>query len=272
MKDLSNRVVLVTGASGGLGEACAMAFAAEGCDLVLAARRADELERVAARIRALGRTALAVPTDVATESQVRELADKAFAAFGKVDIVICNAGIGWTGPTHRMDHDDWGKVLGVNLYGVIDVIRFFTPPMIARRDGHIVIMSSAFGITGIPFGTLYSTSKSALIALGECLRSEMYRHRIGVTTICPGLIESDLIKNTHFKNVDEKARALSNMVKPMPADKFALRVVAAVRKNKGLVVITGLANCMWYAKRISQRFYELISLLVAISTQKHVES
>jgi len=272
MKDLSNRVVLVTGASGGLGEACAMAFAAEGCDLVLAARRADELERVAARIRTLGRKSLVVPTDVAVESQVKELADKAFAAFGKVDIIICNAGIGWTGPTHRMDHDDWGKVLGVNLYGVIDMIRFFSPPMIARRDGHIVIMSSAFGLTGIPFGTLYSTSKAALIGLGECLRSEMHRHRIGVTTICPGLIESDLIKNTHFKNVDEKARALSNMIKPMPADKFARRVVASVRKNKGLVVITLLANFMWYSKRLSQRFFELISLLVALMTQKHVES
>lgn len=271
MKNLQGRVVLVTGASGGLGEACALAFAEEGCDLVLAARRADELERVAQKIRSRGRKALAVPTDVAVESQVRTLADKSLAAFGRVDIVICNAGIGWTGPTQRMDHADWDKVLGVNLYGVIDVIRFFSPAMIERRDGHIVIMSSAFGLTGIPFGTLYSASKSALIGLGECLRSEMHRYNIGVTTVCPGLIESDLIRNTHFKHVDEQARSLSNMVKPMPADKFARIVVSSVRRNRGLIVITPLAKFLWYSKRISQRLFELISLFIARKTQKHVQ-
>ncbi len=271
MKNLEGRVVLVTGASGGLGEACALAFADEGCDLVLAARRKEELEKVAEKIRVRGRKSLVVPTDVAVESQVRTLADKSFTAFGQVDIVVCNAGIGWTGPTHRMDHVDWDKVLGVNLYGVIDVIRFFSPPMVERRDGHIVIMSSAFGLTGIPFGTLYSASKSALIGLGECLRSEMRRYHIGVTTVCPGLIESDLIKNTHFKHADERARALSNMVKPMPANKFARIVVASVRRDRGLVVVTPLAKLLWYSKRLSQRLFEMISLFVAMKTQKHIQ-
>ncbi|MDT8273838.1 MAG: SDR family NAD(P)-dependent oxidoreductase, partial [Desulfomonilia bacterium] len=140
-----------------------------------------------------------------------------------------------------------------------------------QRHGHVVIISSIFGITCIPFGTLYASSKAALIALGECLRSELRRYHVGVTTVCPGYIESDLITNTRFKKVDEEARALAQLVKPMPVENCVRIIIRAVRKNKGVIVITGLAKFFWYCKRLSQRLYECTSLIIALSTQRHVK-
>ena len=187
MKDLIGKVVLITGASGGIGKAVALALADEGCDVVLCARREKELNEVADAIRKKGRRALVVPTDVAIEEQMKDLAKKAFKEFGKVDIVFCNAGIGWTGPTHLMTKADWDTVYNVNFFHVIYAMQLFVPPMVERREGHFVINASAFGLTGIPFGTLYASSKSALIMLGECLRSELASSNVGVTTISPGL-------------------------------------------------------------------------------------
>jgi NAD(P)-dependent dehydrogenase (short-subunit alcohol dehydrogenase family) len=116
MKDLKGRVVLITGASGGIGKAFALAVADEGCDVVLCARREKELNEVVAAIRKKGRKALVVPTDVAVAEQMKDLAKKAFKEFGKVDIVFCNAGIGWTGPTHLMTKTDWDTVYNVNFF------------------------------------------------------------------------------------------------------------------------------------------------------------
>jgi NADP-dependent 3-hydroxy acid dehydrogenase YdfG len=272
MKDLIGKVALITGASGGIGKAVALALADEGCDVVLCARREKELNEVADAIRKKGRRTLVVQTDVAVEEQMKDLAKKAFKDFKKVDIVFCNAGIGWTGPTHLMTKADWDTVYNVNFFHVIYAMQLFVPPMVERREGHFVINASAFGLTGIPFGTLYASSKSALIMLGECLRSELASSNVGVTTISPGLIESDLIANTTFKKVDEEARGLSAMVTPMPVEKCVQKIIKAIKKNKGLVVITALANALWYIKRLSQRFYELVSLMVANKTSKYVHN
>jgi 3-oxoacyl-[acyl-carrier protein] reductase len=272
MKNLKGKTVLITGASGGIGKACALAFADEGCNCVICARRADELEKLAEMIRKKGVRALAVPTDVSDEKQIKALAKKAYAEFGTIDILMCNAGIGWTGPTHLMERADWDAVFGVNFFGTIYCIRNFVPSMVKRREGHVVIVSSAFGLTGIPYGTLYSSSKSALIGLGECLRSELSNSGVGVSTMCPGLIDTNLIANTNLKMVNEKARSLSAMVKPMPVDKYARIVVKSVKKNRGLVVSTALAKAFWITKRASQRLYEFISLLVARSTHKYILS
>lgn len=271
MKDLKDKVVVITGASGGIGKACALAFAEEGCHVVVCARRRDELEKVASEIRAKGRKALAIPTDVSNENQVKAMATETFKQFGRVDILVCNAGFGWTGPTHLMERSDWDKVFNTNFFGVVHCIRHFAPQMTREERGHIVIISSIFGITCIPFGTLYASSKAALIALGECLRSELRRYHVGVTTVCPGYIESELITNTHFKKVDEEARSLAALVKPMPVEKCTRLIIRAVKKNQGVIVITLLAKFFWLCKRLSQRLYERISIIITLATQKYVD-
>ena len=137
MKNLQGRVVMVTGASGGIGRATALAFADEGCDVVICARREGELNDVADQIRAKGRRALAVPTDVGKEEDVKSCAEKAFAEFGKVDIAFSNAGIAVNAQSHLLEKADWEKTMNANFYGAVHVVRYFVRPMVERKEGHL---------------------------------------------------------------------------------------------------------------------------------------
>ncbi|MGD0280034.1 MAG: SDR family NAD(P)-dependent oxidoreductase [Smithella sp.] len=270
MKNLRGKTVLITGSGGGIGRALAMEFALQGCSLVLCDINSDAVNETARKLIETGTDTLAFITDVSKEDEVRSLSEKLKAADVKVDIIVCNAGIGWTGPTYLMDRADWERVMGVNFYGVVHFIRHFVPAMTGRKDGHVVIISSIFGITGLPYGTLYASSKAALVALGECLRAELSFHDIGVTTICPGLIETGLISSTFFKGVDEKARELPARIRTMPADKCARVIVKSVRKNRGIVVITGLAKSIWIVKRLSQRMFEYMQTRIAGETNDYI--
>ncbi len=257
MKNLQGRVAMVTGASGGIGKATALAFADEGCDVVICARREAELEEVADQIRAKGRRALAVPTDVGKEEDVEALSKKAFAEFGKVDIAFSNAGIALNAQTHLLEKADWEKVMNVNFYGAVHVVRHFVRPMVERREGHLVVNSSGFGLTGAPYNTTYSTSKFALVGMTECLRAEVAQHNVGVTTLCGGVVETDIFKNAELKGFDEKARDALNMFKGMTPDKFARIVIKAVKKNKGFVITDAMTKYSHMFKRYSPGLFEL---------------
>ena len=267
MKNIRGKTVLITGLGGGIGRALAMEFALQGCSLVLCDINSDAVNETARKLIETGTDALAFITDVSKEDEVRSLSEKLKVADIKVDIIVCNAGIGWTGPTHLMDRADWERVMGVNFYGAVHFIRHFVPSMTGRKEGHVVIISSIFGITGLPYGTLYASSKAALVALAECLRAELSFHNIGVTTIYQGLIETGLISSTYFKGVDEKARELPARIRAMPADKCARVIVRSVRKNKGIVVITGLAKCIWTVKRLSQGMFQFMQKRIAGETR-----
>jgi NAD(P)-dependent dehydrogenase (short-subunit alcohol dehydrogenase family) len=271
MKNLKGRVAMITGASGGIGRATALAFADEGCDVVICARRKAELEQVADQIRAKGRQALAVPTDVGKEEEVEALANRAFAEFGKVDIAFSNAGIALNAQTHLLEKADWEKVMNVNFYGAVHVVRHFVRPMVERREGHFVVNSSgfgltgapynttysSFGLTGAPYNTTYSTSKFALVGMTECLRAEVAQHNVGVTTLCGGVVETDIFKNAELKGFDDKARDALNMFKGMSPEKFAQIVVKAVKKNKGFVITDAMTKYSHMFKRYSPGLFEL---------------
>ncbi len=270
MKNLRDKVVLITGAGGGIGRALAHAFAAEGCGLVLCDKNQAAVRAAAAEVEKSGARALALRVDVSDEKQVAGVVIKSAGAFPRIDIVVCNAGIGWTGPTHLMSRKDWDTVFNVNFFGVVNFIRQFVPGFIERRQGHVVITSSIFGITGLPYGTLYAASKAALIALGECLRSELSFYGIGVTTVCPGLIATDLTATTRFKGVDEAARELPSKIRAMSPEKCAAIIVRSVKRNRGVVVITLLAKIQWGIKRLSQRLYEFESRKIAGATKDYI--
>jgi NAD(P)-dependent dehydrogenase (short-subunit alcohol dehydrogenase family) len=257
MKNLKDRVVLVTGASGGIGRAAALAFAEEGSDVVLCARREAELERVAEEIRRKGRQALAVRADVAIEDDIKRLAEKAFERFGKVDVAFSNAGIALNGQTHLLEKADWEKVMNVNFYGAVHVFMYFVRPMVERREGHFVVNSSGFGLTGAPYNTLYSTSKFALVGMTECLRAELAQYHVGVTTLCGGVVQTDIFRNAELKGFDEKARDVFNFFRGMTPEKFAQIVVKAVKKNKGFVITDGMTRYSYLLKRCSPALFEL---------------
>lgn len=257
MKNLTDRVVMVTGATSGIGKACALAFADEGCDLVICGRRESLLDEVAGQIKAKGRRVLAVPVDVGKEEDVKAMAEKAFAEFGKVDIAFSNAGIALNAQTHLLEKADWEKVMNTNMYGAVHVIRYFVRPMVERREGHLVVNSSGFGLTGAPYNTLYATSKFALVGMTECLRAEVAQYNVGVTTLCGGVVNTDIFTNAELKGFSEKSRDALKYFKGMAPEKFAQIVIKAVKKNKGFLITDGMTKYSYAFKRMSPALFDV---------------
>ena len=271
MRKLKGRVVMITGASSGIGRACAIAFAKEGCDLVICARRQKELDEVAAEIKAMGRKVLAMSVDVSKEEEVKKLAEAAFKQFGKVDIAMSNAGIAMPGLTPDLEKADWERFMNTNFYGCIHVVRYFVPPMIKRKEGHLIVNSSGWGLMGMPYNTLYVTTKHALIGYSECLRAEIAQYNVGVTTLAAGVVKTDIFVKAELKGFKESARDLATRAPGMTPAGFAKKVIRGVKWNRGLEVITILSKVTWYFKRAFPRTFEFFLALVARMSNRYLD-
>jgi short-subunit dehydrogenase len=182
---LRGRAAVITGASSGIGKAAAEALAREGVRVTLGARRADRLEAVADAIRRSGGDAQAVPTDVADPVAVQRLIAEAQRAYGRLDIALLNAGIGYFGPVDSTPVDEAHRLLDINLFGTLHGIQAAVPVMREQGSGHIIIVSSVSGKRATPGSGLYAATKSAQISLAESLRLEVRRAGIQVSVICP---------------------------------------------------------------------------------------
>lgn len=196
-------VVLITGASQGTGRATALRFAREGYDAVLAARQPDRLEAAAQAVRNAGRRAIAVPTDVGDASQVQQLAARALAEFGQVDVLVNNAGICLTGPLADTDLGDWERLLRTNLWGCIHTLHALLPQFLARGSGAIVNVGSFGGKMPLPDMAAYCASKYAVAGLTETLRLELTPRGIRVCAVHPGVIASDFMERAEFRGATE---------------------------------------------------------------------
>jgi NAD(P)-dependent dehydrogenase (short-subunit alcohol dehydrogenase family) len=187
-----DRVVLVTGASSGIGRETALAFAAAGADVVLVARSADTLAKVAAAARKLGVKALAVPTDVTKQAAVQACFRKAIQRFGRIDVVVNNAGVLIAAPVPEIRAADLQKMLDVNLFGALWVMQAAVKTMRAQGGGHVVNVASLAGRRGFsPLGG-YSATKFALVGLTEALRTELVGEPICVSLVMPGVIDTPM--------------------------------------------------------------------------------
>ncbi len=184
-RSLANRVAVITGASSGIGKAAAEALAREGVRVVLAARRAERLEALAARIRQAGGDARAVPTDVTCEDQVHRLVQQAVDAFGRLDIVLINAGIGYFGLVETTPPSEARLLFETNVLSTLYGMQAAMPVMRRQGSGQIVIVSSVSGKRGTPGSGMYAGTKAAQISLAESLRLEARRAGIQVSVICP---------------------------------------------------------------------------------------
>jgi NADP-dependent 3-hydroxy acid dehydrogenase YdfG len=202
---LSDRVAIVTGASSGIGAATAELLALHGVAVVLAARRGDRIEMLAAQLVTVGRSALAVQTDVASRAAAENLVDRALAEFGRVDILVNNAGIMPLSPVRELRVDEWDRMIDVNVRGVLYCIAAVLPTMLERRSGHIVNVGSVAGRRPFPSGTVYSATKFAVRAISAGLRAELSpSDNIRVSDIEPGVVDTEL--GGHI--ADLKARAV----------------------------------------------------------------
>jgi len=187
---LKDKVTIVTGASSGIGRQIALTFAEEGASVVLAARREAKLQELAKDVLSRGGESFVVPTDVSQETQVRAMVSEVLRQFGRVDILVNDAGMGHWGPVVDFKTEDWDEVFNVNAKGTFLCCREVLPTMVEQKRGRIINISSDAG--KIPFAecSAYCAAKAAVIAFSRCLALETLPHNVGVHVICPGYVDT----------------------------------------------------------------------------------
>lgn len=221
---ISGKVIVITGASSGLGEAAARLLSAEGATVVLGARRVDRIEALAASLTAHGAKALARSTDVTNPDQVKALVDAAVQKFGRIDVMINNAGLMPHSPLERLKIDDWNRTIDVNIKGVLYGIAAALPHMQRQKSGHIINVSSVAGHLVRPGGAVYSATKHAVRVITEGLRQEVKPYNIRSTIISPGAVATELPDSITEPDVAAGIKSFYEKY-AVPADSFA-RIVA----------------------------------------------
>jgi NAD(P)-dependent dehydrogenase (short-subunit alcohol dehydrogenase family) len=243
MQNLSGRVAVITGGASGIGLATARRLATEGMRIVLADIQQDALDKAVKEIQGSGAETLGVRTDVGDLEQVQALADRTFAHFGAAHLVFNNAGVAVFGPIQEMRHEDWEWVLRVDLWGVIHGVEAFVPRMIAQdQGGHVVNTASFAGLVPNEGLGVYCVAKYGVVALSECLARDLRAHGIGVSVLCPMVLQTNIEKSernrpaelggpqaSRPRTQEEQANLRGRVLSPELA---AEKVVNAVKKNE----------------------------------------
>ena len=224
---IKDKIVVVTGASSGLGEATARLLSAEGATVVLGARRAERLRTLAKELDARGRKALAMTTDVSQREQVKALVDAAAETYGRVDVMINNAGLMPQAPLERLKVDEWDRMIDVNIKGVLYGIAAALPQMQRQKAGHFINVSSVAGHRVGPGFAVYAATKYAVRALSEGLRQEVKPYNIRTTVISPGAVATELPDSVTDPDASKRIRTFYEQV-AVPADSFARAVAFAM--------------------------------------------
>lgn len=222
--NIKNKVVIITGASSGMGEAAAKHLATLGAVVVLGARRTEKIEKLAKEIEEAGGKALAVRADVTNLEQVKNLVDKAVQQFGRVDVILNNAGIMPLSPMDRINVEEWNTMIDVNIKGVLNGIAAVLPYMKEQKSGQIINTSSVAGHKVFTGSAVYSATKYAVRALTEGLRMEVKPYNIRTTIVCPGAVKTELLEHISEADIQQANKDYVGEVGISP-DSFA-RVVA----------------------------------------------
>jgi NADP-dependent 3-hydroxy acid dehydrogenase YdfG len=224
--NIEGKVVVITGASSGLGDATARHLSALGARVVLGARRADRLQALAAELNRGGK-ALAVATDVTDRDQVKRLVEAGVQAYGRIDVMVNNAGLMPQSMLERLKIDEWDRMIDVNIKGVLYGIAAALPHMTAQRSGHFINVSSVAGHKVRPGGTVYSATKHAVRVISEGLRQEVKPYNIRTTLVSPGAVDTELPDSITDPDVAVTMRKFYDDI-AIPADSFARAVVFAM--------------------------------------------
>jgi NADP-dependent 3-hydroxy acid dehydrogenase YdfG len=225
---LESKVALVTGASSGIGEATALALAAEGARVALAARRTDRLEDLVSRIKASGGEAFAIAADISDEAQAHQAVQSTYEHWNQLDILVNNAGVMLLSPISEANSADWRQMININLLGLMYTTQATIAIMKAQGGGHIVNLSSVAGRVANPNAAVYAATKFGVGAFSEGLRREVYKDKIRITLIEPGSTVTELLDHITNPTTKSQSLAMAGTMNRLQATDIAAAIVYAV--------------------------------------------
>ena len=254
-----DKVIWITGASSGIGEALAYGWSKMGARLILSARRESELERVKAACAHSDRCTIA-PLDLSRQEDIEAMADRMLQQFGAIDILVNNGGVSQRSLVIETDVAVDRRIMEVDYFSGVILTKKLLPAMVAKGSGHIVAISSIVGMFGFPLRSAYSAAKHAMHGFYETVWAELHTQGIRVTVVCPGRILTDVSLNALTKDGTPHGEMDHGQANGITAETCARKIIAAVRKNKKEVYIGKKDLLMIYFKRyIPWLYYRLVS-------------
>lgn len=268
MNSLKNKVIIITGASSGIGKALAEESVKSGMKVVLAARRLDIMETFTTEQQWNPDDFLLVKTDVAVESDCRRLIDQTVEKFGRIDILVNNAGVSMRALFTQLDLDVIRKLMDINFWGTIYCC-YYAMPWILKSNGSIVGVSSVAGYKGLPARTGYSASKFAIRGFLETLRAENLKNDVHIMNVCPGFTASNIRKTALNGNGNTQGESPRNENSMMTAQEVALHILKGIRKRKRTIILTNVGKL---TVLLSKFFPALVDKLVYKSLAKEPDT
>lgn len=244
MREIAGKTALVTGAGSGIGRETALLLAREGAQVIVCDINSDSLDAVRGEIDGISKCVLADRVDVASIDDMRTFASRVHSVVPAVDILVNNAGVGLMGTILSTTYEDWQWIIGINLWGVIHGCHLFTPKMVERgRGGHVVNVSSMLGFNPSPDIVGYSTAKFGVFGLSMCMRSDLKDHNIGVSVICPGVINTNITKTARITGHENAEQLRGKVVafydrRNYGPEKVARAIVKAIKRNTAIVPVS----------------------------------
>lgn len=271
VRRMHGRLAVVTGAGSGIGRETALLCARRGANLAICDINEAGLAETASVAARLGREVLSRTLDVSDRSQMKAFAGAVHERVAAVDLLVNNAGVGLGADFVDTPFADWDRIVAINLMGVVHGCHVFVPPMAARgQGGHVVNLSSAAGYFPNPSLGAYSATKFAVLGLSEALRIELRRHHIGVTAVCPGLINTPITRTTPLLGRAEAHRERVVRLyerRNYGPDRVAERILHGVQRNRAVMPVTVEAWTMWWLARFAPPLARLMAQAVYATTR-----
>lgn len=278
VRDLRGRTALVTGAASGIGRETALLLGRRGANLAICDRDEEGLADTVRQLEAMGREVIARCVDVASREEMRSFADAVHTHVPALDLLVNNAGVGLIASFRDTSLEDWDWIVGINLMGVVHGCHYFVPAMVERgAGGHVVNVSSTAGYTATETLCAYSTTKFGVLGLSECLRQELHRYGIGVTAICPGVINTAITNTAPMRGDFAKPGARDQMVelydrRNYGPERVAENILKAVQRDRTVAPISLEAWVFYYLKRLAPGFLSWGSRGLTARQRRQIEA
>ena len=260
--NFKNKVVVITGASSGIGEAAAEQFAKKGANIVLVARRKDKLEEVERKLSKYSIKILVQVCDVSDKEQVKLMSEKVIETFSKIDVLVNNAGFVIYGKVEELSIEDIESQMKTNYFGTINCTKYFLPHFLKQNSGHMVNVASVGGSFGVPGIASYCATKYAMLGFSEGLHHELHGTNVGVTVVSPIMVRTNLFDHPSFKNFTKYATGIS-----LSADTVAKAIIKASNSSRLEIVVPSFVRIgIWF----KQTFPFLINPIIGNAFRKQL--